>query len=119
MAAKEDSNPMFNMSTFAHEMKHAYQYFKGILGFAFDENGKQIDTSDSKPLEREAGVRGSLYSGSTMLNNSRIGTHKNIYPSFYQLNSHYDNYQDATSTQKGWINYWKTIHDNLAKTIFN
>jgi len=69
LAAKESTNFMFTLGTFAHEMKHAHQFFRGDLGFATAPDGTQT-SNNSQALEIEAGIRGSLFSGNTMTNNN-------------------------------------------------
>ncbi len=55
--------PHGNIGTIAHELKHAYQFFSGDLGFALDKNGKQVTTNNSMYLEKQAGIRGDLFFG--------------------------------------------------------
>ena len=75
--ASKDSNIAFYLDPLAHDLKHAYQYFEGRLGFALDENGKQTP-SNTKELEKEAHVRGRLFKGKTMINNNSFKTKHNI-----------------------------------------
>ena len=52
------------MNPVAHELKHAYQYYTGLLGF-YGKKG----FGNHKLLEQQAYQRGDLFNGSTMLYN--------------------------------------------------
>ena len=55
-------NPHGKMGIIAHELKHAHQFFSGVLGFVLDNNGKQ-SSNNNYTLEKEANIRGSLFGG--------------------------------------------------------
>ena len=44
-------NPLLNIGTFAHELKHVHQYLKGDLGFVINEKGEVIQSNISKNLK--------------------------------------------------------------------
>ena len=46
----------------AHELKHAYQYYEGRLGFAYKRGGS-YDSNNCQRFEMEAGERGQIFSG--------------------------------------------------------
>src|SRR5574344_1630402 len=114
LATKEE-NPVFFLSIIAHELKHAYQFYNGALGFVI-ENGKQISSSDSKMLEKEAFTRGNMFSGNTMLNNGRFNLNHNLDYINYSL-PNYDNYNKMPNGNEYNINQYDNFY-NRGKTKF-
>jgi len=81
----------------AHELKHAYQYYEGMLGFAIDQNGNQYNTNNSKYLEVQAYFRGNLFRGNTMTHNNKFKLIQPLYdpgidPDYVNLPSQYDGF---------------------------
>lgn len=96
LASKHRSVFMF-MGTLAHELKHAYQFYSGELVFFCDENMKQIGSSDTKVLEREAHIREDMFRD-CVTNGRPMRYNYNINASSYVLPSLYDNYPDDKSS---------------------
>jgi RHS repeat-associated protein len=68
----------FRFNTIAHELKHAYQFYDKQLGFILnEEKTKQVSNTNSKPLEKEAFMRGDMFSGKTMTNNKDFNKNPN------------------------------------------
>ena len=86
-------NPLLNIGTFAHELKHVHQYVEGRLGFIINNDGKTVLSSNSKELETEAGKRGEFFSGSTITNNRSF---KMYDPSTFILPNAYKDYPSKT-----------------------
>ena len=109
-------NVAFYLDPLAHELKHAYQYFEGRLGFALDENGMQTP-SNTKELEKEAHRRGRLFKGNTMIYNKSFKTEHNI-NSQITLDSQYNVLPEGGSnaTQQ-YIQFWK--NQGYSRFIFN
>ncbi len=81
----------------AHELKHAYQYYEGKLGFAIAQNGSQYNTNNSRDLEVQAKFRGDLFFGNTMTHNKTFELIQPlydpaIYPGDVNLPSQYDGF---------------------------
>jgi len=79
----------------AHELKHAYQYYEGKLGFAIAQNGSQYNTNNSRDLEVQAKFRGDLFFGNTMTHNKTFKLIQPLYdpgidPDYVNLPSQYD-----------------------------
>ena len=102
--AENKRNVCLIMGYLAHELKHAYQYYNRELGFLL-KNGVQDDSSDSKDLERQATVRGNMFSGNTLLNNGFINYNINLNWQSYKLNERYDDYPDVTNVD-GYARYY-------------
>ena len=83
-------NPLLNIGTFAHELKHVHQYLKGDLGFVINEKGEVIQSNISKKLEIEAGKRGEFFSGKTISNNKTFNMFYN--PETFTLPDAYKKY---------------------------
>ena len=104
--ASKDSNIAFYLDPLAHELKHAYQFFEGELGFALDANGKQVESSDSYNLEKEARHRGSLFSGNTMIYNNRFDLKHDMRKAPY-MDNHYDGYPNDNNIKNQYIGRWQ------------
>ena len=83
------------MSSVAHELKHAYQYYEGRLGFILDPSGKHVSSNDCKIFEREAFTRGNMFEDALFSKGGRLHIY-NVNPDNYkfQNNSQYENYQE-------------------------
>ena len=103
LSSKFDNVSMF-MEPLAHEMKHAHQFFSGELGFVV-RDGKQINSSNSKELEKSAFTRGAMFSGNTISNNRKFKLDYNLDPNNYILPKGYDAYPDNTKIDNFIILY--------------
>ena len=83
------------MSTVAHELKHAYQYYEDRLGFVLDQSGKQVSSNNCKIFEREAFTRGNMFSDVLLTNGGRLKIY-NLDPEKYifQHGSKYEKFQE-------------------------
>ena len=98
--ASKHNNVNFMMESLAHELKHAYQFYEGRLGFVIDDDGKQITASNSKHLEQEAFTRGAMFSGNTMSNNSNFRLDYNLNHEKYKLPDTYSKLQPITNIRE-------------------
>ena len=94
------------MSSIAHELKHAYQYYEGRLGFILDPSGKHVSSNDCKFFEREAFTRGNMFEDDLFTKGGRLRIY-DVNPDNYkfQYNSKYENYQESPgiSAPSGYI----------------
>ena len=60
------------MGTLAHELKHAYQFLIGDLGFILDANGNQRSSTNSQELEKQAFTRGDMFESHHVTNDMRM-----------------------------------------------
>ena len=94
------------MSSIAHELKHAYQYYEGRLGFILDPSGKHVSSNDCKFFEREAFTRGNMFEDDLFTKGGRLRIY-DVNPDNYkfQYNSKYENYQEypGISAPSGYI----------------
>ncbi len=82
--ASKAENPAFFLSTIAHELKHAFQFYNQEFGFILTD-GIQTSSSMSKELEKKAFVRGDMFSGNTMINNNKFNMNHNLNFEKYSL----------------------------------
>jgi hypothetical protein len=103
--ASKNKNPLINIGNFAHELKHISQYIKGDLGFILFK-GKQISSMDTQESETEAGRRGELFSGNTMIGNQKF--EKDFRPENFRLDDHY-----SKNPHESEVNQYLTIYLKL------
>jgi hypothetical protein len=84
------------MSVVSHELKHAYQYYKGQLGFILDQSGKQVGNNNCKTFEREAFTRGNMFEDALLIEGSLSLRIYNLDPGKYifQHGTKYENYPE-------------------------
>ena len=84
------------MSVVSHELKHAYQYYKGQLGFILDQSGKQVGNNNCKTFEREAFTRGNMFEDALLIKGSLSLRIYNLDPGKYifQHGTKYENYPE-------------------------
>ena len=90
------------MGTMAHELKHAYQYYNKQLGFILS-NGIQTSSSNSQALEREAHIRGDMFSGCHNVTNKQgMRFNFELNPSNYEFpqGASYLDYPAATNVNE-------------------
>ena len=107
-------NVAFYLDPLAHELKHAYQYFEGYLGFSYDANGIK-QSNNSIEFEKEAHLRGGLFKGNTMINNNRFNAKYDLTKPV-RLDSRYDVFPYKTNANE-YILFWKK--NNYSPIIFN
>ena len=100
-----------HLEVISHELKHAYQFYQGRLGFILNTYGDQISSTNTRELEREAFIRGDMFLDHNVTNSQSMKYNYNLDPSSYELN---DNYSDIPeygySTPIGTTIYWHRNH---------
>ena len=93
LADKRSSVYLF-LKTLSHELKHAYQYLIGDLGFAiFYIDGKRTVTSnDSQHLKKQACMRGDMFSGGIKMARQKFDLDYHLNVETYDLNGRYSDY---------------------------
>ena len=74
----------------AHELKHAYQYYEGRLGFAYKRGGS-YDSNNCQRFEMEAGERGQIFSGKNIECHNKFELNKS---DDFKLDPYYEKFSE-------------------------
>ena len=78
-----------HLEVISHELKHAYQFFQGRLGFVIDMDGNQISSTNMQILEKEAFTRGDMFLSHNVTNGQSMKYDYNLDAESYELNENY------------------------------
>lgn len=96
--------------TIAHELKHAFQFYSGILDLIILPSGKTVGT-DTQELEKECFAREGMFDGVPLTNGGTIRNNYKVAPSTQRLDmTIYGNYPTSndvpsllqTAREKGY-----------------
>ena len=89
-ASSIKGNSIFrHLEVISHELKHAYQFFQGRLGFVIDKDGNQISSTNMQILEKEAFTRGDMFLSHNVTNGQSMKYDYNLDAESYELNEKY------------------------------
>ena len=80
----------------AHELKHAYQYYEGRLGFAYKRGGS-YDSNNCQRFEMEAGKRGQIFSGKNIECHNKFELNKS---DDFKLDPYYEKFSEEPSFKR-------------------
>lgn len=80
----------------AHELKHAYQYYEGRLGFAYKRGGS-YDSNNCQRFEMEAGERGQIFSGKNIECHNKFELNKS---DDFKLDPYYEKFSEEPSFKR-------------------
>ena len=93
LADKRSSVYLF-LKTLSHELKHAYQYLIGDLGFAifYIDGKRRVTSNDSQHLEKQACMRGDMFSRGIKMARQKFDLNYHLNVETYDLNGRYSDY---------------------------